>query len=62
MRNEKFFDRKLKSYYDRHYKQFDDEVEWYVNPAINQWKFLLRGTVIILVCDEDGVVHEQYGY
>lgn len=62
MRNEKFFDRKLKSYYDRHYTQFDNEVEWYVNPAINQWKFVLRGTVITLVCDEDGVVHEQYSY
>ena len=62
MRKESFYDNKLKAYYDCHYKHLDNEIEWYVNPASNRWKFELHGHIITLICDEDGVVHEQYSY
>ena len=62
MRKESFYDKKLTAYYDCHYKNVDHEVEWYVNPAINQWKFCLRGIIVTLICDEEGIVNEKYGH
>lgn len=62
MKKESFYDKKLKAYYDCHYKHLDNEIEWYVNPASNRWKFELHGHIITLICDEEGIVHEQYCY
>lgn len=60
MKTESFFERKLTAYFDCHYKDVGSEVEWYVNPAPNKWKFELRGIIVTLTCDEEGIVHEQY--
>lgn len=41
---------RLNKYYKKHFGELDTD-EWYVNPAINKWKFERNGRTIILVCD-----------
>ena len=41
---------RLNNYYKSHYGE-NDEDGFYVNPAINKWKFERDGQIIILVCD-----------
>lgn len=58
---EKQLDNRLKKYYRKH---FGERVTdgFYVNPAINKWKFERDGKIIILVCDmETGEVIEKQG-
>ena len=59
MIKDQFYNRRLELYYNSHLKDFDSEIEWYVNPAPNQWKFELRGVITVLTCDDNGVVHKQ---
>ena len=47
---EKQLHNRLDKYYEKHYGELDTD-EWYVNPAINTWKFERNGKIIILVCD-----------
>ena len=55
---EKQMHTRLNKYYKKHYKEKDTD-EWYVNPAINKWKFIRNGKIITLVCDmQTGEVKE----
>ena len=58
---EKQFHSRLNKYYKEHYgERYTDD--WYVNPAINKWKFERDGKIVILVCDmETGEVTEKKG-
>jgi hypothetical protein len=47
---EKQLNNKLNKYYLKHYGENETD-EFYVNPAINKWKFVRDGKIIIIVCD-----------
>lgn len=51
----------LDRYFNKHFGEYDETVLWYVDPAINKWKFMIRelGQVITLTCDNNGVVTEE---
>lgn len=55
---ERFYETRLKRYFDTHYKIHENDVEWFVNPAPNKWSFKIPklGQHITLVCDQKGVV------
>lgn len=64
-RSERFYYNKLQRYFDQHYgeyerAEYEDSVEYYINPAPNQWKFYIPelGVVVILTCDDRGKVEE----
>lgn len=58
---EKQLHTRLNKYYKEHYGERDTD-EWYINPALNRWKFERDGKIIILVCDiETGEVTEKQG-
>ena len=58
---EKQLDNRLKKYYRKHFGERDTD-GFYVNPAINKWKFERDGKIVILVCDmETGEVTEKKG-
>ena len=58
---EKQLNNKLNKYYLKHYGKNEAD-EFYVNPAINKWKFVRDGKNIILVCDmQTGEVTEKKG-
>lgn len=58
---EKQLNNKLNKYYLKHYGENEAD-EFYVNPAINKWKFKRNEKIIILVCDmQTGEVTEKKG-
>lgn len=64
-RSERFYNDRLQRYFDEHYgeyerDEYEEDVEYYVNPAVNQWKFYIPelGVVVILTCDDSGKVWE----
>lgn len=59
-RTERFYHNKLQQYFNRKYLDYADVTEYYVNPKINIWKFIIRklGIEVTLTCDNDGVVTE----
>lgn len=46
---EKQLHNRLNKYYKEHYGECDTD-EWYVNPAVNMWKFIRDGKTIVLQC------------
>lgn len=50
---------RLQKYFDAHWPNDADTAEWYVDPAPNQWRFVLRCETITLTCDENGHVSED---
>ena len=61
MLSEKQLNNRLGKYYKKHFGENEND-EWYVNPAINKWKFERDGKIIILVCNiESGEVTEKQG-
>lgn len=59
MRSETFYYSKLAKYFDAHYQAYAEIVEWYTNPAPNQWKFEIPGiSVVVLTCFDNGKIIE----
>lgn len=60
MRAEKWYQRRLAAYFTEHYAQYEDTVEFWGDPARNQWLFDIPelGKRIELTCNEKGVVTE----
>lgn len=58
--SQKWYERKLKKYYSEHYGEYDEYVEWYVNPEINEFKFIVPqlGQRIKLTCYDNGEITE----
>ena len=55
---EKQMHTRLDKYYKKHFGERDTD-GWYVNPALNKWKFERDGKIITLVCDmQTGEVKE----
>lgn len=53
-----FYEKRLKQYFDQHYSDYKDTVEWYRSPSPNQWRFFIPelSKEIALVCYENGFV------
>lgn len=56
------YQRKLQRYFDAHYSNYEESVEWFVDSAPNKWKFIVPelGECITLICDSGGKVVEQH--
>ena len=61
MKHEKWYQRRLARYFDEHYSQYEDIVEWWADTYVNQWLFDIRelGIRVELSCTDKGVVKEQ---
>ena len=61
MKHEKWYQRRLARYFDEHYSQYEDIVEWWADTYTNQWVFDIRelGIRVELTCTDKGVVKEQ---
>lgn len=51
----------LQRYFNKHYLNYDETVEWYANPEPNKWRFIVHelGLSILLICDKNGKVTEE---
>lgn len=60
-KTEKYYHDRLQRYFDRNYAPYDETAEFYVNPAINKWKFKIPelGFVVVLTCNDIGWVIEK---
>ena len=60
-RTERFYHNKLQQYFNRKYLNYADVAEYYIDPDINIWKFIIRelGVVVTLTCDNDGHIEEK---
>lgn len=58
---EKWFQRRLAAYFEKHYSEYEDRVEYWNDPAPNQWLFDIPEleTKVELTCDEKGNIKEQ---
>lgn len=58
MRTASYYRRQMQRYFDDHYKQYEEHVEFYPDPAPNAWKFIVPelSQIVTLVCSEDGLV------
>ncbi len=61
MRSKRFYQRNLDRYFNRHYFNYNDEAQWYVDPEVNVWKFYIPSLtkLVTLVCDDEGNVREE---
>lgn len=65
MKNEKWYQRRLAKYFTEHYEQYEDTVEFWNDPAMNQWLFDIPELKarIELTCYDDGrVVKAEYPF
>lgn len=60
-KQEKYYRRRLHYYLEEHYGEYEDEIEYFNDPAINQWLFLVPqlNVRVKLTCDDFGKVTEQ---
>lgn len=61
MKPEKWYQRRLYKYFTDHYEQYEDEAEYWNDPAVNQWLFDIPalGIRVELTCSDRGIVTEQ---
>lgn len=59
--SEKWYQRRLARYFTEHYEHYEDDAEYFNDPAPNQWLFDIPefDVRIELTCDDSGVVSEQ---
>ena len=60
-KTEQYYNERLQKYFDRHYIVYSETAEFYVNPAINKWKFNIPelGFEVTLTCNDIGFVIEK---
>lgn len=58
---EKWYQRRLAAYFEKHYHEYEDAAEYWNDPAPNQWLFDIPelGIRVELTCDDKGNVKEQ---
>ena len=61
-RSEKFYHDRLYDYLTDYYWVYEEDLEWYPNPDINQWKFRVPGDSLatFLTCDDEGNIEEVW--
>lgn len=54
------YQRRLQRYFDKHYSQYEETVEWFPDGAPNKWKFIVPelGVIVTLVCGANGDISE----
>lgn len=59
--NEKWYQRRLAAYFEKHYSKYEDSAEYWNDPSPNQWLFDIPelNLRVELTCDDKGVVREQ---
>lgn len=60
MKTERFYQNHLQKYFDKHFKEYENTVEYFVDPAPNQWKFTIPelDQTILRVCEDSGKVRK----
>lgn len=60
-KTEKYYHDRLQKYFDRNYGPYKETAEFYVNPAVNKWKFKIPELCfeIVLTCNDIGQVIEK---
>lgn len=62
MRTKEWYQKHLDAYFNKYFKVYNDndDVEYFTDPAPNQWMFMIRylDIVITLTCDDDGKVYQ----
>ena len=60
LKPERYYEGVLRAYYYSFYGKYEEETEYYVNPAPNKWKFYIPslGMIVTLVCDDEGEITE----
>ena len=58
---EKYYNTKLQNYFDKYYSDYAETAEFYVNPEINKWRFIIHELElnILLTCYDDGRIVEK---
>lgn len=61
MKSEKWYATRLLAFCVENYSEYEDSMEWYVNPAPNQWKFRIPelDKTCLITCDDNGIVKEE---
>lgn len=61
IKSEKWYQRRLAKYFEDHYGEHEDDVEFFPDPAFNQWLFDIpqNNVRVELTCDINGNVYEQ---
>ena len=56
--NDTWYKEKLIDYFYENYAEYENESEWFVNPAPNQFKgyFTKEKIIVLFTCDDDGTV------
>lgn len=57
---EKYYTPKLQKYFDKYYSDYAETAEFYVNPEVNKWRFIVPelSLTVLLTCYDDGRVVE----
>ena len=60
-KKEYFYNKQLQKYFNKHFRQYEQTVEWFNNPDVNSWKFYIPDIckIIILICQDNGEVIEK---
>lgn len=61
MKPAKWYQRRLARYFEEAYSEYEDYVEWFNDPFVNQWLFDIpeQGVRVELTCTDKGEVKEQ---
>lgn len=56
-----WYEKKLLQHFNLYYYEFEDVIEWYVNPGPHTWKFYIPGPdfTVVLKCDGNGKITEK---
>ena len=57
-KKEEWYYKKLAAYFDKHYRKYDPDILWWIDPAPNQWSFhiLDLNVTVTLTCDDNGAI------
>lgn len=60
IKSEEYYNKKLQRYFDKYYSPYSESAEFYVNPSINKWRFIIPelSLNILLTCYDDGRIIE----
>ena len=58
IKSKRWYQTRLSGFFDMHYRDYEDDILWFVDPAVNQWLFDIPelNTRVELTCDNDGNV------